>query len=89
MTREEVEYVWNELSKLFMKPQVVWIKDHECSDYGVARQGWYHRLSADGYLDCTDWCGPFQYRSDAEEDCVATFGDDITWPPPPTDLVAI
>ena len=22
--------------------------------------GWYSRLSASGYLDCTDWSGPFK-----------------------------
>jgi hypothetical protein len=29
--------------------------DDECDDHGA---GWYGRLSAPGYMDCTDWGGP-------------------------------
>ena len=29
--------------------------------------GWYGRLSAPGYLDCTDWSGPYQSEEEAEE----------------------
>lgn len=27
--------------------------------------GWYARLSAPGYLDCTDWSGPFKTEEEA------------------------
>jgi len=27
--------------------------------------GWYSRLSASGYLDCTDWTGPFESGEEA------------------------
>jgi len=27
--------------------------------------GWYARLSAPGYLDCTEWSGPFERGDDA------------------------
>lgn len=27
--------------------------------------GWYGRLSAPGYLDCTDWMGPFKTAEEA------------------------
>jgi len=27
--------------------------------------GWYSRLSAPGYLDCTDWSGPFTTEKEA------------------------
>jgi hypothetical protein len=27
--------------------------------------GWYSRLSAPGYLDCTDWTGPFKTGQEA------------------------
>ena len=29
--------------------------------------GWYGRLSAPGYLDCTDWSGPYSSEEDADE----------------------
>ena len=29
--------------------------------------GWYARLSAPGYLDCTDWSGPFDSEKEANE----------------------
>ncbi len=39
-------------------------------------QGWFCRLSAPGYMDCTEWTGPFE----SEEECVnyltETYGDD-------------
>lgn len=30
-----------------------------------ARAGWYSRLSAPGYLDCTDWSGPYKSQDEA------------------------
>jgi len=29
------------------------------------RTGWFGRLSAPGYLDCTDWSGPFESSREA------------------------
>ncbi len=29
--------------------------------------GWWFRLSAPGYLDCTDWHGPFDAEHEARE----------------------
>ena len=31
--------------------------------------GWYYRLSAPGYLDKTDWTGPYDTERDAERAC--------------------
>jgi len=31
--------------------------------------GWAYRLSMPGYLDCTDWIGPFDWKVDAQRDC--------------------
>jgi hypothetical protein len=31
------------------------------------RAGWYGRLSAPGYLDCTDWSGPYSSEEEAGE----------------------
>jgi len=33
---------------------------------GLLETGWFCRLSAPGYLDCTDWTGPFPTRHEAE-----------------------
>lgn len=38
----------------------------------VTGKYWY-RLSADGYMDATDWCGPFDSLFDAMLDCHRTF----------------
>lgn len=37
---------------------------------------WGARLSASGYMDCTDWLGPFDTREEAERELVYTYGDD-------------
>lgn len=29
--------------------------------------GWYCRLSAPGYMDCTDWSGPYETEQEARE----------------------
>jgi len=31
-------------------------------------KGFWHRLSASGYMDCTDWSGPFPTEAEARED---------------------
>jgi hypothetical protein len=38
--------------------------------------GWYSRLSAPGYLDCTDWIGPFDTEDEAFESLYETYGND-------------
>lgn len=45
------------------------------------KEGWYGRLSAPGYLDCTSWIGPYESADDAiaavcEEYDVDEQGDD-------------
>jgi hypothetical protein len=37
--------------------------------------GIYCRLSADGYLDCTDWHGPFKTIEDAARYLIDTYAD--------------
>ncbi len=34
-------------------------------EYDTPAAGWYGRLSAPGYLDCTDWSGPFPTAEEA------------------------
>lgn len=46
-------------------------------------RGYFHRLSAPGYLDCTDWIGPFESLELARADFIETYsvcpdcGEDI------------
>ena len=32
----------------------------------TAGRGWYYRLSAPGYMDCTDWSGPYASLTEAK-----------------------
>lgn len=45
----------------------------EYTDNPEARAGWYSRLSAPGYMDCTDWDGPYPTESEAAQACADTF----------------
>jgi hypothetical protein len=38
--------------------------------------GWFCRLSADGYMDCTDWQGPYETEAEAEEALIADYCSD-------------
>ena len=38
-------------------------------------EGWFARLSAPGYLDCTDWSGPFASEKEAMEYLEELYGD--------------
>lgn len=38
--------------------------------------GWFARLSAPGYMDCTEWQGPYETEAEALADLAETFGDD-------------
>jgi hypothetical protein len=39
-------------------------------------RGWCARYSAAGYLDCTDWCGPYATEDEALQACREVYGDD-------------
>lgn len=39
--------------------------------------GYFARLSAPGYMDCTDWGGPFDSTREAEEYLAETYGSDL------------
>lgn len=42
--------------------------------YTITRQhGWFARLSAPGYLDCTDWAGPFSTEEEARDHIADTY----------------
>ena len=38
--------------------------------------GWFARLSAPGYMDCTEWQGPYETEEEALAGLAETFGDD-------------
>lgn len=60
----------------FMIPEAEYFSKEEAAEYAVyeyadpedrenAKAGWYARLSAPGYLDATDWYGPFNTSDEA------------------------
>lgn len=38
--------------------------------------GWFHRLSMPGYLDCTEWAGPYESYSEAKAEADMWEGED-------------
>lgn len=44
-------------------------QDPESCKEVVRKEGWYSRLSAPGYLDATDWHGPFETSDEALTEC--------------------
>lgn len=39
-------------------------------------EGWFCRLSAPGYMDCTEWHGPYETEQEAMEALNGMYGDD-------------
>lgn len=37
--------------------------------------GWFCRLSAPGYMDCTDWSGPYESEEEAAQELLSMFAD--------------
>jgi len=81
---EDVETSLAELNEGFMVPDVNYFHgDPETGSFlepndprhEDARPGFYHRLSAPGYMDCTDWSGPFDTEEAAVADLLSTYGD--------------
>jgi hypothetical protein len=77
----------------FMKPQAQYFTKEEARDYAPCSDfeegidsseyeaGWYSRLSAPGYLDCTDWQGPYDTEEEALQEVMELYevdenGDD-------------
>lgn len=62
----------------FMRPAVDYLTEQEAQEYTddpEARPGYYSRLSAPGYMDCTDWQGPYHTPEEALEGLYETFAD--------------
>jgi len=56
----------------FMKPEVRFFSEEEAREemgtypWQLSKyEGWYSRLSAPGYLDATDWRGPYDTQENA------------------------
>ena len=55
----------NSASAAFMVPMAEWLDAEEAREYVETEypedltEGWYSRLTAPGYMDSTDWLGPF------------------------------
>jgi hypothetical protein len=45
-------------------------------DVEIVRGKWWARYSAPGYMDATEWCGPFDTEREAIEECTRLYGDD-------------
>lgn len=53
------------------------MRECECEKEDVETlTGYYARLSMPGYLDCTEWAGPFDTVEEAEEYLTDTYGDE-------------
>ena len=82
-TTQECMDAWDELRHGFMTPQIERLQVHPDSDYleemgeDPNQPGFYCRLSASGYLDCTDWSGPFQSEEEAVADLLQTYADEV------------
>jgi hypothetical protein len=71
----------NEAAKdWFMKPQCYRGADiqSEIMEAGLDLEDdkVYARLSASGYLDCTDWSGPYADTEEAAKDLLRRYGDE-------------
>lgn len=76
-TTEDVESAIAELNDGFMTPDIqdFMAGDWEDEDGEPCEAGVYSRLSASGYLDCTDWSGPFETEEEAVADLLSMYGD--------------
>ena len=50
----------------------LYVEGEDITEY-IRVQGWFSRLSAPGYLDCTDWLGPFKNELKARTELVEMY----------------
>jgi len=80
-TAGEAMDAWGDLEQGFMNPQIELFQvspEHEYLEKmgeDPNQPGYYHRLSASGYMDCTDWSGPFPALEDAMADLLSQYAD--------------
>jgi hypothetical protein len=73
---EEATTIIGHMNDDFMTPEFVYYESAPDDGDDDAISGWWCRLSAPGYLDCTDWHGPFDTEDDAIEYLIDTYFDD-------------
>ena len=80
-TVKEIEAALDVAEREFMRPDVAYMTADEAAEWtnDIPEAGWYWRLSAAGYLDCTEWAGPFTSEESAVADMLCTYGDE--WVP--------
>lgn len=59
------------------------LAEDEWREDGEELAGYYSRLSASGYMDCTDWSGPYKTAAEALKACceqyeVDEYGDNLS-----------
>ena len=68
-----------EFSGQFMQPQAyrgIDIEEAILADgLDYEEDSYYCRLSADGYMDCTEWSGPFDSLEECAEHLLAMYAD--------------
>jgi hypothetical protein len=74
---DEVESAIAELNDVFMVPDVEFFcgPEDESIDSEISAPGYYHRLSTPGYLDCTNWSGPFDTENEAVADMLSVYAE--------------
>jgi hypothetical protein len=64
----------------FMKPYIMKGKDDQLTimeaGLDLEDDGYYVRLSAAGYLDCTDWSGPYATVEEGAQALLDLYGDE-------------
>ena len=73
-TVPEVQASIETLNDGFMEPCVesFYLSDDEA---GITEPGIYWRMSAPGYMDCTEWSGPFETEEEAVADMLQMCAD--------------
>jgi hypothetical protein len=72
----------------FMVPQAEYLDERESAEWtdDDSGPGWYARLTAPGYLDCTEWQGPYPSVFRAVRDLLRHFEIDLDGEPLPEAL---
>lgn len=69
--QQEIETYWEHMQAFkgdFMQPEIIlgqWLGRYDPEDLEYQPNRFYARLSASGFLDCTDWAGPFETDREA------------------------